>query len=267
MDPFFTFFPLSLSILLFSLIIPSGFGSPDWYTSCSSNFVCGSINIGYPFWGSNRVYGCGVPGLELKCQNDTTLIEINKISYQVVGTDENAQTLKIARKDYQNGICQADFVNTTLDLDVFEYVSGYSNLTIFYGCPLDGVLGPLSVFSCTVSGSSFQSGFATWEVNGPGLCYTSVYVPVSVANFGTAVFSSSTLEESLKQGFEVKWRDDDATVCTNCIRSKGVCGYGSNRTTCYCPGQILGSEACAPSSSGTDSVPGMFLLTSLLFLK
>ncbi|XP_065848342.1 LEAF RUST 10 DISEASE-RESISTANCEUS RECEPTOR-LIKE PROTEIN KINASE-like 1.4 isoform X2 [Euphorbia lathyris] len=219
-------------MLLFSV----GYGNGN---GCNNNFECGKIKSGYPFWGNKRVYGCGVPELELKCEkNSTTLIEMNKIKYKVMEIEENAQTLKIARQDYyENGICEPQFVNTTVDPHVFEYASGYRNLTILYGCPLDAaavLLGAsAAVFSCP--GSSFQTGFVIWEANndpGFGLCYASVYVPVSLS---LSVFSLSTLESSLKQGFEVKWRLDDHTVCTNCITSKGACGFDiiSNKTTCY----------------------------------
>lgn len=123
----FHFLPLSLF-----LMIASGFGSTDWFKSCNTNFVCGNLNTSYPFWGNNRVYGCGVPGLELKCQDRTTLININNLTYIVLEIDEKARILKIARQDYANGICQPEFVNTILDPELFEYESGVRNSSFLW---------------------------------------------------------------------------------------------------------------------------------------
>ncbi|KAF2295302.1 hypothetical protein GH714_032502 [Hevea brasiliensis] len=92
---------------------------------------------------------------------------------------------------------------------------------------------------------------------GPGYCYRSVFVPVSELNLATAIISLSSLEGSLKQGFQVKWKVDD-TTCTNCIGSKGVCGYDhlSKETTCYCLGQFIPTKTCTSSPDIVPAIPG-----------
>eukprot|EP00257_Ricinus_communis_P025285 XP_025012699.1 LEAF RUST 10 DISEASE-RESISTANCE LOCUS RECEPTOR-LIKE PROTEIN KINASE-like 1.3 isoform X2 [Ricinus communis] len=258
-----SFFPLfssylwlSVSVFFIFLLVPGVLSNPDLYTVCSTQFVCGDIRAGYPFWGNDRSETCGIPEMELKCQNGNSIIEIELIAYRVLEIRENDQILRVARQDYTDGICQPEFLNTTLDSELFEYASEYRNITIFYGCPLD-LLNVPSLFDCEIKGSAFRSGYAIWDVNGPGVCYRSVVVPVSVATWTTEVFNLSVLEISLKQGFEVKWKVDH-TACNECINSGGACGYvlSNNQSTCYCGGQLMGSKSCLSSSEVVPINPG-----------
>ncbi|XP_037494750.1 uncharacterized protein LOC119370535 [Jatropha curcas] len=245
------------------------------YTSCATKFVCGNISAGYPFWGSDRQYGCGVPELELKCEKNITKIEINGVKYRVLDINNDDQILKIAREDF-NGVkyrvldinndhqilkiaredyiydfCKPDFLNTTLDSKFFDYSPGYRNLTFIYGCPV----GIPALFNCFIAGSLPQNGYVLLNAVGPGSCYRSVFVPVYELSLETMLFNLTGLKESLKQGFEVKLKVDN-TVCNDCLSSKGACGYDffSNETTCYCLlGQITGSKTCATWSP--DAVP------------
>jgi hypothetical protein len=77
------------------------------------------------------------------------------------------------------------------------------------------------------------------------LCAKSVVVPVL---FGTDQYQgtgnwSTTIEETIKGGFDVKWKED----CSACTGSKGVCGYdpSKNQPTCYCPNQSNGLTCAA----------------------
>ncbi|KAF2282693.1 hypothetical protein GH714_043710 [Hevea brasiliensis] len=136
--------------------IPCCLSNPDFHASCNiSQYVCGSIAAGFPFWGKDRPDICGIPGLELKCKNDTPTIEIKDGMYRVLEIDEQSQTLRIARKDYMDGLCQPQLKNTTLDPQLFEYVPGYKNLTIIYGCPIPGVP---ALFNYLISGSASPKG-------------------------------------------------------------------------------------------------------------
>ncbi|XP_057998250.1 LEAF RUST 10 DISEASE-RESISTANCE LOCUS RECEPTOR-LIKE PROTEIN KINASE-like 2.4 [Hevea brasiliensis] len=257
--PFPPFLSLSVLVLFFSVSIPLCSSNTDSYTSCSTTqFVCGNITAGFPFWGNNRPEFCGNPGLELMCENDNPTININDVVYRVLEIDENGQSLRIARQDYTDGICQPQLLNTTLDPQLFEYASGYRNLTIIYGCTIPALLGVPALFNCLITGTGFQNGYVVYDAVGPGLCYRSIFVPVSETILASAMVNLSGLEESLKQGFQVKWKVDD-TACTNCIGSKGVCGYYllSNETTCYCPGQFIATKTCPSSPDVVPANPGL----------
>ncbi|KAM0960514.1 hypothetical protein ACFX2I_025447 [Malus domestica] len=44
------------------------------------------------------------------------------------------RTVKVARQDYWGTICPPTFVNTTLNFSLFDYDSGYTNMTFYYQC-------------------------------------------------------------------------------------------------------------------------------------
>jgi hypothetical protein len=91
------------------------------------------------------------------------------------------------------------------------------------------------------------------NTHGPGCWAKSVVVPVL---FGTDHFRGignwSTIEEIIKGGFDVKWKEDAA--CSACTGSKGVCGYdpSKNQPTCYCPNQSYGL-ICATAYQSSPS--------------
>lgn len=265
--PFSPSLLFSVSLLFFSLSIPWCLSNSEFYASCSTaQFVCGNITAGFPFWGNERPDFCGNPGLELKCENDNPTIRINGVVYRVLEIDENGQSLRIARQDYTDGICKPQFMNTTLDPQLLEYAPGYKNLTIIYGCTIPALLGVPALFTCLITGTGTgsQNGYAVTDAVGPGLCYRSIVVPVSEMILTSAVINLSILEESLKQGFQVKWKVDD-TACFNCITSQGVCGYLlSNETTCYCPDQLIATKTCPSSPDGVLATPGMYNTTQVV---
>ena len=93
----------------------------DLYASCNNKYHCGDIaNVDYPFWGEDRVRGCGKPDLFLNCTGDITLIEMRNVTYRVLSVNMATRSLKIAREDYYSGgICSPRFVNTSLDSNFF----------------------------------------------------------------------------------------------------------------------------------------------------
>ncbi|XP_062150597.1 LEAF RUST 10 DISEASE-RESISTANCE LOCUS RECEPTOR-LIKE PROTEIN KINASE-like 2.4 isoform X2 [Alnus glutinosa] len=246
MDPWLsfqsTFLVLVFVIFMVFVEVPVSLCSYDWYSSCSNRFDCGHITgVGYPFWGDRRPEGCGHPDLELKCSRNITTIEIKKVTYRVLDAYPSTKILKIVRKDYLvGGICSTDFVNTTLDSEFFDYSPDYVNITLLYGCPPPSIPSPL-YFSCP----------------SPDSCAKSVVVPVL---FGTDHYQGtpnlSTIEETIKGGFYVKWKEDAA--CSACTGSKGVCGYdpSKNQPTCYCPNQPNGLPCGAGAPQAPTSASG-----------
>ena len=203
----------------------------DLYASCNSKYHCGDIaNVDYPFWGADRVRGCGKPDLFLNCTRNFTLIEMRNVTYRVLSVNMATRSLKIAREDYYSGgICSPKFVDTTLDSNFFVYSSGYANITLVYGC-IPSTTPEL--FSCQGIGS----GYIVPEVNGPGICKgPTVFVPVPVIHtMNGDIGDVSKMEEVLKEGFEVNWKEDMS--CSDCIQTnKGVCGIDAytNQTTCF----------------------------------
>jgi hypothetical protein len=195
--------------------------------------------VGYPFWGDGRPEGCGHPDLELICSRNITTIEIKKVTYRVLDADLCTKILKLVREDYLGGICSPDFVNTTFDSEFFDYRPGYVDMTLLYGCPPTNI-PPL--FSCTIDGTANKGVYIGDGAQDPQLCAISVVVPVpsGIDHYYQGSGNWSTIEETIKGGFDVKWKED--ADCSACTGSKGVCGYdpSKNQPTCYCPNQSNG---------------------------
>ncbi|KAL3568315.1 hypothetical protein D5086_030966 [Populus alba] len=170
---------------------------------------------------------------------------------------------KIAREDYLVGLCPPQFVNSTFNPKVFESVEGYTNLTFIYGCMAAPIAMPVpGLFTCKINAVNYQIGYIQGGATGPGDCYGSVFVPVSIAELSPVVIMPD-LEHSLKEGFEVRWKVD-GEACRECNSFSGVCGVDSvtNQTTCYCPNQSSGSRTCAFLPA-----PGMYLNFSIQFMN
>ena len=105
----------------------------NWYSSCSNKYNCGDVtNIGYPFWGDIRDFGCGNLSLFLSCKANITFIEINYITYRALGAKNATKILKIARADFNGGVCSLNHVNTTLDSNLLftALATGLLNLSM-----------------------------------------------------------------------------------------------------------------------------------------
>nr|TKS00423.1 hypothetical protein D5086_0000182870 [Populus alba] len=121
------------------------------------------------------------------------------------------------------------------------------------------------LFTCKINAVNYQIGYIQGGATGPGDCYGSVFVPVSIAELSPVVIMPD-LEHSLKEGFEVRWKVD-GEACRECNSFSGVCGVDSvtNQTTCYCPNQSSGSRTCAfLPAPGTSAAAAAILTLSII---
>ncbi|KAJ6861330.1 hypothetical protein NC651_037421 [Populus alba x Populus x berolinensis] len=252
----FSFLSDFVLVLLLFIHVPSSSSNDDLFTACSKKFVCGNISAGFPFWGNDRSPACGIPELELRCESNIPKMKINQVAYRVLGINQDDGTLRIAREDSFVGLyCPPQFINSTFNPKVFESVEGSKNLTFIYGCKDAPTTIPGRIpFTCKINEVNDQSGYIQVGDTGPGECYASVFVPVSVTDWQPF---GNMLEEHLKKGFEVRWKVD--RECWECKTSSGVCGidYATNQTTCYCPNQSRGSRTCAPPGFTPTPAPAL----------
>jgi hypothetical protein len=247
-----TFLLLVFIIFLVSVKVPVSLCSYEWYSRCSNRFNCGNItDVGYPFWGDGRPDGCGHPDLKLNCVKNITTTKIMKVTYRVLAANTSTKILKIVREDYLvGGICSPAFVDTTLDSELFDYGVGYGSITLFYGCPSTNIP---PVFSCNISGIAYNSGYIAGGAQGPGsACAREVVVPVRTTHYKDTG-NWSIMEDAIKEGFDVKWKEDTA-ACSACTGSKGVCGYdpSTKQTTCYSP--TAGASQAPSNKSGMSLI-------------
>ncbi|KAL6286680.1 hypothetical protein ACE6H2_011070 [Prunus campanulata] len=233
--------------------IPSA-SSFDWYTSCSNKFNCGEItNVGFPFWGYGRPESCGYPGLNLTCSENVTTIGIMGVQYRVLKINQEAEeTLKLVRDDYYDEICSPKFGDTKLNSNLFEYVSGSVDVTLLYDCTSSSQ-GDLSCPEGETYGD-VAAILATVPVS--PMCKSKVVIRIpDPMSFGIFNLENVTeLEQSVREGFEVKCKVDSAK-CDECVGTKGVCGYdwGLSETVCHCPNQSSASRNFSATEEAIDN--------------
>jgi len=259
----FSFLSDFVLVLLLFIHVPSSSSNDDLFTACSKKFECGGVFAGFPFWGAVRPPACGFPELELRCEdNDITKMNINGVAYRVLEIYWEMGTLRIARdQDYFVGLCSPQFMNSTFNPKVFEYVEGYKNLTFFYGCKDAPTTIPGTIpFTCKINEVNDQSGYIQVGDTGPRECNRSVIVPVSTTNWPPPqIRNMQAWEEYLKKEFEVRLKVD-WKACLECFNSSGACGIDKvNQTTCYCPNQSSGSKTCTPAPAPAIPARGMYL--------
>nr|TKS00421.1 putative receptor-like protein kinase [Populus alba] len=207
------------------------------YVNCSNSFDCGDIKgVGYPFWGSNRPDYCGYPELKLNCSDQDLEITIEKLTYKVLGIDNQTRTLSVARKDYAEYICPTLILNTTWIPNLLNYTSDDQNITIYYGCPTQGAPTSLFVpqFPCNINATEmtgYFTAFANLSVLGSSAssltgylatCKDSIKVPVRESAF-QQILSTRTaaqLLEGLNEGFGLEWNASNS-LCDTCQLSGG----------------------------------------------
>uniref|UniRef100_A0A6M2ECH9 non-specific serine/threonine protein kinase n=1 Tax=Populus davidiana TaxID=266767 RepID=A0A6M2ECH9_9ROSI len=254
----FSFLSDFVLVLLLFIHVPSSLGNDDLFTACSKKFVCGKIFADFPFWGNDRSADCGVPELELWCENnDIAKMNINQVAYRVLEINQYAGILRIAREDPFVGLCSPQFMNSTFNRKLFEYVEGYTNLTFIYGCKDVPPAAPDTIsFTCKINEVNDQRGYIQEGDTGPGECNRSVLVPVSITEW-PPIGDLLAWEELLKKAFEVRLKVD--WECWGCKKSSGACGieFATNKTTCYCPNQTSGSKICAPPGFTPTPAPAL----------
>ncbi|KAJ6421396.1 hypothetical protein OIU84_028715 [Salix udensis] len=258
------------------------------YVNCGKLFDCGDIKgVGYPFSGSNRPDYCGHPELKLDCSDQDLEITIQKVTYKVLGINNQSRTLRIARKDHaENNICPTLLLNTTWIPNLLNYTSDDRNITIHYDCPAQGAptLPFSSEFPCNINSTEMTGYFtavsnlsefgssASNLISYLASCKDSIEVPVLQS--ALAKISSTPTEtqllEILKEGFDFVWTANDS-LCETCKASGGQCGY--NQTTaafsCYCKdgpqeSSCPQSPTAAPSPTAAKS-PSMSSCLLLFF--
>ncbi|KDP33001.1 hypothetical protein JCGZ_13032 [Jatropha curcas] len=262
-----SFTTLSLALIITIIFhYPSKFVSAidERYQNCSGTFDCGNITgISYPFWGSARPNYCGQPDFWLDCTEETAVITITNLTYQVLDIYSESRTLKVARTDYIGGICPNLLHNTTLNSASFNYSSGIRNITLYYDCPARSTAittpqGFSSQFTCTVNDSDSNGFYVTRRLSGYDNAIISFLVScknhVTVPATESAVLpieispTEENLIAALEEGFGLQWTANDST-CATCKLSGGICGYNYTTSSfaCYC------SDQAQPFSCGTTN--------------
>lgn len=246
---------MSYWIIAFILILaPTSLLANDAkFSSCSSLIRCGKFrHIGYPFWGLDRPEICGYPGFELNCNEDVLEIRIISVTYRVINIDLLRQILQVARIDYTDNICPKHLINSTFGSNLFEHNMKTQDIRLYYGCDpnsglenLTSIHGISDQFECSINGTNIVGYYITRNTGTLstftsglfGSCNNSVIIPVLYSEVESleANRDSSTLNEVLRVGLELKWYPN-SSLCVTCLGSGGSCGYNLTlgEFICYC---------------------------------
>ncbi|MED6217375.1 hypothetical protein PIB30_016999 [Stylosanthes scabra] len=144
MKPLLLHHTCSISMFILALIVMAtnnvttslGAETNSDYLACKNTLSCGDITgLTYPFWGvlvgnnNNRPKNCGVPNLEITCQEDNNnngipKFTVDSVTYRILHWDLNKKNLTVARDDYFEGgfdLCSGAHSNNTLDQTILQY--------------------------------------------------------------------------------------------------------------------------------------------------
>ncbi|KAB2612461.1 receptor-like protein kinase [Pyrus ussuriensis x Pyrus communis] len=274
-----SFFPFLLIASFLSINVELSLCQNDQhFTNCSSELNCGSVGgISYPFWGVNRASYCGKAGYEVQCQDNVPVFNMKGVSYRILQMNTTTNwTVKVARNDYWGSICNPTFVNTTLNFSLFDYVSTYTNMTLYYQCPTTITLP--NVQYCNTSSVFYLTRSMTVGQPSPVTCINVVIVPVyTTAALAIEAGQTTTITDAIDGGFSLQLQIDN-DQCDKCLESGGQCGLNTTTNSgfsCFCADQAYASTCNGTSSSsqgGGTSVPCHSLINytygtpSLLFV-
>ncbi|PQM39962.1 LEAF RUST 10 DISEASE-RESISTANCE LOCUS RECEPTOR-LIKE PROTEIN KINASE-like 2.5 [Prunus yedoensis var. nudiflora] len=257
-------FPLLLITSFLSINVELSLSQDDqYYANCSEAINCGGIGgISYPFWGVNRADYCGLPGFEVKCVDNAPMINMSNIKYRILKTDSSSSSVTVARQDYWETICPQTYVSTSINFSLFNYTSGLTNLTFYYGCNISiktaipGVSSLSQACNGDINVSYVTRSPQVDPVTINQICASVVIVPVLTTAAQALEANRTTIKEVLDGGFELGLQIDNVQ-CNSCENSGGKCGL--NTTTggfsCFCLDQAYASvcKATAPGAQGMSA--------------
>ncbi|KAG6720404.1 hypothetical protein I3842_03G059400 [Carya illinoinensis] len=249
-------FPRLLLFSFFALIasFPSDVSAASFSSDCPQTFDCGPLkNLSYPF---TLRADCGLPEFRLTCENDSPELAVGSISYLILRLNQTEKTMTLARSDLWNNTCPQEFLNSTLNPDVFDYGKVNEDLTIYYGCSnLPRRPMPSNLFNCSIDENTSRNAYF---LVGPiptdpilSIINCTVGVEVKILKTASAELTNnrSMLREVLMKGFNVNY-----STCANCLVSGGQCGFDSDsaQPICLCDNQPCPAQDDKRKSS-TDS--------------
>jgi hypothetical protein len=148
--------PSIVRLTMHHLLLPAVFllfATADAYTASCSNATCGGQAITYPFWLANSGPNCGYPGLDISCDENTPILDVQFHQYRVLRIDYANHTVFLADVDALNTSCPQLSFNLSPDPNSWlQLTPSNSNLTFLYSCKanvsrpsavrLDGCPGP-----------------------------------------------------------------------------------------------------------------------------
>ncbi|PQQ12725.1 LEAF RUST 10 DISEASE-RESISTANCE LOCUS RECEPTOR-LIKE PROTEIN KINASE-like 2.1 [Prunus yedoensis var. nudiflora] len=257
-------FPLLLITSFLSINVELSLSQYEQHRNCSEDIKCGGIRLSYPFWGENRANYCGPPGFEVECLENVTMINISSINYRILKTNPSAPSITVARQDYWQTVCPQTYENTNINFSLFDYTSGLTNLTFYYGCAsinLPGLNSTSQTCDTNNDNVSYVTRSPPSDPVANGYCKNGVNVTVFRTAALTLEANPMTLQAAVDGGFELGLQINNVQ-CNSCVESGGTCGLNTTGGfSCFCLDQAYATvcNATAPGAQGM-SVPSLVIL-------
>ncbi|XP_076886656.1 LEAF RUST 10 DISEASE-RESISTANCE LOCUS RECEPTOR-LIKE PROTEIN KINASE-like 1.2 isoform X2 [Bidens hawaiensis] len=243
---------MSHLLLLFFFFLFISFSSQSNNIAYSSNclpYMCGSVNISYPFWRADEKSAtqyCGYEAFEIKCsERNISEITLGGDSYFVREIDHASDTIYLSYNevppvapgpDNAQNSCPRVGHNITLGTLPLEYTMHSVNLTFHFGCngcPRNTAeipcFEPDDTRACleVMNGGTEESDWDEF------LCDQIVVTTVSRLNLENFPDLPKNFGNVLEGGFGLRWGRMDG--CEKCEESNGRCGLLNPRGfTCFC---------------------------------
>ncbi|WJX15098.1 hypothetical protein P8452_05283 [Trifolium repens] len=251
--------PLS-SPLIYSYITLFYFFTRTTLCLVDSNFTacvpktCGNQIIRYPFYikGIQQPL-CGYPGFGISCDNNlgfpilnltNTFYIINEIFYQ-------NQSLRVSNVDFSrsnvNKGCFSPTQNLTFPINMFNVGQNQTQVILFFGCDSTKLPRTLQRNIIGCSAENKTSSVVALYGDDKNRSFVSKNCRGDVVSAMVENGVKGEIEESLKNGFRLKWIAAD---CTDCYNSGGRCGFDSRIYSfrCYCT-DLIHAAKCDPVKS------------------
>ncbi|CAM0882192.1 unnamed protein product [Alopecurus aequalis] len=289
--------PFLLLLLLLGFHVSHGSPLPPSYdgSMCSESFMCGSVNITYPFYLSDATqettdytskYSCGYTDLQIYCQSEgetkTPFLHLEGDTYTILNISYDNHTIILGDADVLHGSsCPRVSHDVSLGQAWLKYTDSYDNLTFFFDCysgpddqpPVD--LGKYQIRCNLAAGSGDGVSFVLSSSEGRNVsqeyqladhCNQSFVVPVHKDAHlrGNPAVLPSEFGALLKRGFELEWDQGTAQTCQMCEQSGGRCAYSESKTFlgCLCSSGKVGDQDC--HNTYADSTSSKFYRTRIL---
>lgn len=210
------------------------------YKMCEPKTCGNGLNITYPFYiEGKQPHYCGFPRFSVVCgHNGFPMLNISQTLYTIHQIFYNNHTFRASNPLFSNTThrCLSPTMNITFSAvaDRFHFAPNQTELLLFFNCDLPSLPRELQRYRIGCSAENRTNSVVAVEENNQNTKYATRYCKGNVTKVWVGEeYRKEGIEEALRKGFVVGWRED---TCEGCEKSGGKCGYdlGVYSFRCYC---------------------------------
>ncbi|KAK9226720.1 hypothetical protein WN943_011768 [Citrus x changshan-huyou] len=247
---------------------------------CTSS--CGDVkNISYPFRLRDDPAGCGYPMLELSCESNKTIIELDSYKYYMKRISYDKSTISVADFNLADGSCSLPYISFSSSYEIFAYHFEYlgDSWAYYVNCSSNIVDQAYTKVPCLGNNQSNvyvyvdNNGISNAILHLPESCFFISKIPV-VLNSSVDNPSYEDLRKLLESGFDLSWsveggnRDAAGGLCTDDVRClyRGISIPIIDRYQVFYPAAIGDRKSILLGFPVDVLIIGRFFLAPIVFL-